>query len=287
MQKQGKSADNARIYGVTQIVAGGAILSLFGAAALVSRVWAWFTHRPGTFSLLLLLFGIAAGSYFLWRGIDNLSTAASYRKVRQALGDSKYIRLADLEHMLGWSRGQLVKTLQGQIRRHYWSEACLDAQNSAFMPELSATPYLPVDTGDTKADEMLLGANSRIHDLMALQFTIQDTQVTNLIEQLLVITKQLYGYIHSNPVKARHGNRFSDYYLPTVIQVLKDYQNLESQGVQSSSIRASMQQIREALPAFESAFRQQLDGLYQDKALDISVEIKVMQNTLDDAAFSP
>ena len=36
------------------------------------------------------------------------------------------------------------------------------------------------------------------------------------------------------------------------------------------------------MPTFESVFRQQLDALYQDKALDISVEINVLHKTMGD-----
>ena len=275
-------AENATIFGVSQIIVGGAILFIFGAGALVSRVFSWFTNRPGTLSLALFLIGVVGGACFLWRGIDNLTIAAGFRKVKGALGNSKYIQLSTLEQKLGWDRRKLTQSLQQQMERRFWPEAFLDLENGAFMPEVAAAPYIHADTGDNHADGMLVKANGHIHDLMALSFSIQDTQVKNQIEQLLVITKQIYGYVRSNPEKARQISRFSDYHLPTAVSLLQDFQGLESQAVHGSNIQASMQKIRESMPSFENAFRQQLDGLYQDKAMNIAVEVKVLQKTMDE-----
>ena len=281
MTKRISTENKATIYGVTQIVASVAILSIFGAGALLSKVFSWLARGSSTPSLVLFAIGVLAGALFLWKGLGNLFAAADFRKTKQVLGDSKYIPLSAIESQLGWTRRRLVKSLQGQMRRGYWPDACLDAANGAFMPRHVSSPYLQVDTGNPLADEMLGNANAQLHALIALSFSIRDAQIKDHIEQLLVITRQIYSFIRSNPAKARLANRFSDYHLPTAVSLLKDYQGLESQTVKGESIEASMRKIKESMSSFELAFRQQLDELYQDKAMGISVEIKVLHNTMD------
>jgi hypothetical protein len=65
--------------------------------------------------------------------------------------------------------------------------------------------------------------------------------------------------------------------------LLRNYEDLSRQPVKGSNIKESMQKIEGIMDGILSTFRQHLDDLYRDKNIDISADIAVMENMIDQA----
>ena len=111
--------------------------------------------------------------------------------------------------------------------------------------------------------------------------SIDDPDLKASVDTLTDIAKQIYTYIGENPEKSSLVRQMSNYFLPTTVNLLADYSELQKQTVKSENMLTSMQKITEMMSRIEPAFRKQLDDLYSKKSMDVSVEIEVMQNMLD------
>ena len=70
------------------------------------------------------------------------------------------------------------------------------------------------------------------------------------------------------------------YYLPTLLKLLRSYDHMEEQGIRGENIRRTMQEIETVLDTVVEAFNKQLDNLFQEEALDISSDIQVLENMM-------
>ena len=263
--------------GVLQIVTGVILSALFGIAALVNKVWSVFAQSSGVLALVLFLIGTACGVFFLWKGIRNLKVNGRFRKISGLMGSNTNIKLSYLQQKLGWEPKELVKTLRWQIKNDFWTDAYLDTDNDVFM--LGYTPsFIAANSGNSVVDEILAGANGFIHEMTTINLNISDPGLKAAVEKLVDIARQIYTFVKKSPEKARQIRQFSNYYLPLTVNLLKNYLELQSEAIKSESIQESIQKIADSMATIETVFKKQLDDLYKDKAMDITVEIEVLQN---------
>ena len=273
-------SNRTTIIGIIQILSGCALFFFFGMGALITKVWSFFVSGSGGMSLPLLLIGTIGGVFFLWRGIKNLNLASQFRKICRIIDKNDYIQLSTLEQRLSMNRSQLLSVLRSQLSKGFWPNAYLDIDNGAFMLN-STSPYLLLDSGNQETDELLKTANGFIHEMITCNLTISDSALKTQVERLSDIAKQIYGFIKKNPGKLRQVRQFTNYYLPTTVNLLKNYQDLQNQAIKGANIQESMQKIAGIMTTIETAFQKQLDDLYRDKTLDISVDIEVLQNMIN------
>ena len=74
--------------------------------------------------------------------------------------------------------------------------------------------------------------------------------------------------------------RFLDYYLPTTIKLLHQYDRMDSLGVSGENITGTKAKIRGMLDTVCSAFDRQLDSLFQDESMDVSADITVLEQMM-------
>ena len=74
--------------------------------------------------------------------------------------------------------------------------------------------------------------------------------------------------------------KFTNYYLPTTIKLLNAYDRMSALGIEGENLDKSMNSINEMLDAAITAYRKQLDTLFENQALDIETEIEVMNTML-------
>lgn len=138
-----------------------------------------------------------------------------------------------------------------------------------------------VQTGVEEADDLLREGFFHLGYLTDLDKTIANEKLAGTIQELQNITRQIFDYVKKQPEKAKQIRQFIRYYLPTTIKLLRNYEELNSQPVRGENIKESMQKIEGVMDGILATFRQHLDDLYRDKNIDISAEIAVMENMLN------
>ena len=123
-------------------------------------------------------------------------------------------------------------------------------------------------------------ATSFLSRLSHFARNIDDELMRINVSHLLKISEQIFEFVEKNPEKKRKLHTFVDYYFPTTLKLLENYEQLSKKAAKGENITASLAQIDEALQKIKQAFAAQLDALFADVALDIKTDIVVLNNTI-------
>ncbi len=134
-------------------------------------------------------------------------------------------------------------------------------------------------TGNAALDELLKGVQEHLANLRRLDRSI-DGKLDAPVREILSITQQIVEQLRKSPQSIGQMRQFFNYTLPTTVELLEHYEELSRQPVKGKNITDAMAQVEGKIGFVVDAFRRQLDALFQDKALNIAVELQVMESLL-------
>lgn len=143
-------------------------------------------------------------------------------------------------------------------------------------------PPEKIDTGNEELDQVLTKAMTYMQELTALDAAITNPKIDRPVQELVHIATQIFDYVKKCPQNVHRIRQFMNYYLPTTISLLKNYEELSRERVKGDNIQAAMGKIEDAMDTILKTFRKELDDLYEDKAIDISVDIEVLQGMMEE-----
>lgn len=141
-------------------------------------------------------------------------------------------------------------------------------------------PEKAPDTGDPALDEVILQGRESIKKIRLLNSKIPDAKISSLLRDLEDTTRKIFAQLESDKSQVKQCRQFLNYYLPTTIHLLERYVELQDQGAGTGSVREAMRKIEQTLFTVNSAFRRQLDSLFEKDVVDITAEITVMEQLL-------
>jgi 5-bromo-4-chloroindolyl phosphate hydrolysis protein. len=127
--------------------------------------------------------------------------------------------------------------------------------------------------------EVLNEGEGYINDLNAANDAIKDEAVSTDIDEIVELAKNILARVKEYPDKIPNIRKFISYYLPTLVKLLNYYSKLE-EAVPSENVKTSMAKIEATLDQVEMGFKEQLDSLYEEEAIDIVTDIKVLEALL-------
>ena len=119
-----------------------------------------------------------------------------------------------------------------------------------------------------------------LDELNDINDQIRDQGVKCRINRIGQLTDGIFRAVIEKPERAGDVRRFMNYYLPTTLKLLKNYEVLEEQSYQGENIAASREKIENVLNMLIGAYEKQLDRLFSDDALDIAAEIDVLETMM-------
>lgn len=117
-------------------------------------------------------------------------------------------------------------------------------------------------------------------ELRRLNESIEDAEISQRLSHLEETCGKIFDQVIANPDKRPVVRRFLDYYLPTTLKLLNQYDRMDQLGAGGENVSAAKERVRSALGSVSGAFDKQLDALFQDDYMDISAEITVLEQML-------
>jgi len=124
----------------------------------------------------------------------------------------------------------------------------------------------PADVNPGTGTSVQMAADGHMHIIM-----VRDIQI---------LTDQILDVVDKQPEKKPKIRQLINYYLPTVIKLLRQYLLLQEQEVAGGNIEASKEKICKMLMDINSALKKQLDNMFEADLVDITAEIRVMEKKL-------
>ena len=119
-----------------------------------------------------------------------------------------------------------------------------------------------------------------IADIRRLNDEIPDERISAQIDLIERLTAQIFDCVRKNPKKLSQIRQFLNYYLPTTIKLMEQYVTLQNQSLKTENITEGMQKIEDLLDKVIIAFQRQLDALFEDDVVDITADIRVMEQMM-------
>lgn len=138
----------------------------------------------------------------------------------------------------------------------------------------------PAPGGNPELEEMLRSGEAALAEMKRLNDSIAAPGISADISQLEQLSANIFQAVRDDPSKLPQIRRFMDYYLPTVLKLLRSYDRMDDAGVSDGNIGGTLVRIETIMHNVVIAFRKQLDGLYGAEALDISADIKVLETMM-------
>ncbi len=136
---------------------------------------------------------------------------------------------------------------------------------------------------DVEGEEMKSLMKDAYEDLEILDKTgkkIQDGTVRELASELYQSGISIFEHLQKNPEKIGLARRFINYYLDTAAGLLGKYQKLIFSRVRGESVEKAKTDIVSGLTILTRAFDQQYERLMQGEIMDITTDVKVLEQTL-------
>lgn len=125
-----------------------------------------------------------------------------------------------------------------------------------------------------------------VGEMRRLNDNIPDEKLSSQIDHIETTTKKIFDYVMEKPEKKGQIRTFMNYYLPTTIKLLNEYDRMENLGVSGKNIDSSKKKIEGMLDTVCAAFDKQLDALFSDTAMDISADVTVLEKMMQQEGLS-
>lgn len=167
-------------------------------------------------------------------------------------------------------------------------EAAAQAQPAQPQAEAEKKPESKPEPEPQKADDRLSPelksvihqGETSIRTIRRLNDEIPDARMSAQIDLVERLTAQIFDSVRQKPEKLGQIRQFLNYYLPTTIKLMEQYVQLQNQSVKTENIDEGMQKIEGLLDKVIVAFRRQLDALYEADVVDITADIRVMEQMM-------
>ncbi len=137
----------------------------------------------------------------------------------------------------------------------------------------------PVSYGP-EADAILAEADTAKNEMEKLSASIPDRDIRDKIARLIDLSGRIAQDAVQDKADIPQIQKFQSYFLPSTIELLTAYQRMSAQGVDGKNITGAKERIAQMLQTETDAFQKQLDALYQNDAMDVDADIRVMENLL-------
>ena len=151
-------------------------------------------------------------------------------------------------------------------------------------PPKAAAPEQPEPEPEEKLppelQSVIYQGKRAIADIRRLNDEIPDERISAQIDLIERLTAQIFDCVRKNPKKLSQIRQFLNYYLPTTIKLMEQYVTLQNQSLKTENITEGMQKIEDLLDKVIIAFQRQLDALFEADVVDITADIRVMEQMM-------
>lgn len=110
---------------------------------------------------------------------------------------------------------------------------------------------------------------------------IDKPETVNEIKEISLSINKIITTIEKEPKKYKRMNNFFEYYLPTTLNIIKKYDEIENQSLTTQEGKKFMESSEKMISKINNSFKNQLSKLYQSDMIDTDAEMKVFNNMLN------
>ena len=153
---------------------------------------------------------------------------------------------------------------------------------SKMIPKKTIAVEIPIKTGNEALDAAVLQMDGTIKKLTADSVQVRKIlpEVADVILSVTDKIGKIRDEVISSPEDLPKIRRFLSYYLPTAEKMTDRVAVLSTEQGVSGNLQTALYSAKAALQSIDEACGRQYDALFADDALDLSTDLKVLDNIL-------
>lgn len=145
--------------------------------------------------------------------------------------------------------------------------------------QVAAMPVVtPVRQRTEEISKLLDAGRDQLH---TLQSQIRNDKVGQHVESMADTLQKLADNLEQNPKDRGKIRKVAVHYVPMITELVKNYINLEQQGIDGSNISATMASIESGLEKIDESLKQYLDDMFEDDKMSIETDITVLRQLMN------
>lgn len=233
-------------------------------------------------------FSAILGTTFLYKGAKLRARMRRFKRYRLLLDDQSQYAISDIAQIVDRSPNFVAKDLQKMIGDDLFTDVYLDKSSGTifigkqnYLPIIHKTAEEITVNAQTETEQIIDEGRKQVAQIRTLSVKCTDPIVKNHMARLEEICDKIFVYTAQNPKKLPEIRRFLNFYLPTTVKLLTAYEKFQWQNVQGDNLSSAINSIENVLQTIVIAFEKLLDDLFSDEVLDISTDIAVLENMLE------
>ena len=223
------------------------------------------------------------GLAMLIAGIGGRGRGERYVNYLAYIGANREVDLARMAAAFDVSVRKLCKDLRHMLAKGILPTGYLDmAEGKLYLTEMGYRAPEPEEEADPqeKAEQDAQREDAILREIRQVNDEIPDERMSAQIDLIERLTAQIFNCVRQHPEKLSQIRQFLNYYLPTTIKLMEQYVTLQNQNVKTENITEGMQKIEDLLDKVIVAFQRQLDALFESDVVDITADIRVMEQMM-------
>ena len=262
-------------------------MAVAGIGALSNWIASGFSNLP---ELIFGMFYMLGGSIsFLSRNIVS-KRFARYKNYYAFIGERGVVPIYEIAQISGLPAKKVINDLQAMINSGYLDPgAYIDYELECLVISAEDAVKLRQEIKGSQSTAVVLDQSgdmtvsqdvATLAELREADSFIKDEAISSKVHRLVELTEKIFKIVEESPEKQPQIRRFSSYYLPTTLKLVRSYATLEKQGVKGENIMSTKKNIGDILDTLTIGFEQQLDQLFKSDAIDIASDINVLENLM-------
>lgn len=233
---------------------------------------------------------IAFAGYKVYSKLKIMRISKRVRRYIQELKFRDEIPVAELAMAVGESEKTVVKDLQLMIRENVFKEGYLINDNRLFLFTKEAYKrHALAQKAEAEKERKIWGSGratvykeERYRYLKALIYYADNLEdpIREDVERLTLLTAKIFERVKDETDRTSATDRFVDYYLPTTIKLLEQYDDLLTMpDVKNRDLL--MKAIEESISMEVTAFENLFNDLMLNEMTDVKSDVAVLKMMLD------
>lgn len=136
------------------------------------------------------------------------------------------------------------------------------------------------DTASSAKNSSLALAKSKLSDIEQTAMTIHRPEVRQKVQQICALGYRILEEINLRQDAIKTSRQFLNYYIDATGTIVTKYAEWQSKTEFIPAAQASLAKVEKTLDTVESAFKKQLEKLYDKEVMDLDIELTVLAKTI-------
>lgn len=129
-------------------------------------------------------------------------------------------------------------------------------------------------------DDIISNAQKQNAIIYSYTRKIEDPDLVVKIDRLHEVIVKIINAVKKSPKKIKNAEKFFSYYLPTTVNFLQKYDEIENQNTGTKEAEEFMRKSAKMIDKIEIAFKTQLSNLYKSDMMESDAEMKLFDTML-------